>query len=165
MSSFGVGNNVKLPGKTVDSPNRYKFGEATYEDIYEDLKSKDEKMYSANGLLDMMKRDMDVKRMPQRWQDRTLNDGLFDVVVTFEKAVFDIVVANLMEGNGNHPCLVINIDVKDSASEAALAAPHALLLCKMIEDADDWEAEIDDILMEFSNDTKRNVPEYDVCFQ
>jgi hypothetical protein len=58
----------------------------------------------------MMQKDMKVKERPQRWQDRTADDGVFDVVVTFEKRVMDMVVQNLQQGeNGMEPCMVINI--------------------------------------------------------
>lgn len=110
MESFGVGNHIKLPGPSPSQPNSYAFGSVTYKEIYEDLKRKDEKLYTQNGLLLMMQKDMKVKERPQRWQDRTADDGVFDVVVTFEKRVMDMVVQNLQQGeNGMEPCMVINI--------------------------------------------------------
>lgn len=167
VSSYGVGRMVKLPGATIDSPNRYAFGSTTYADIYNDLKAKDEKFYQANGLLAMMQKDMKVKEAPQRFQDRPADGAPFDVLVTFESRVMDIVVDDLRskEGDGAHPCLVINMDVKDSAAEAATAALHALRLCQLLEEADDWEAEVDGILDRFADETGRRKPQYDVCFQ
>lgn len=50
-------------------------------------------------------------------------------------------------------------------TEAVNAAPHALKLCQLIEDSDDWEADIDSILEQFAKETGRQVPEYEVCFQ
>jgi len=115
----------------------------------------------------MMLKDMKVKDRPQRWQDRAPDDPPFDVVITFEHRVMEIVVADLRgkEGNGVHPCLVINVDVRDSAADAASAAPHALRLCELIEESDDWEAEIDEILDVFAQETGRKKPQYDVCFE
>lgn len=40
MASFGSGNQVKLPGPTVDKPNIFDFG-VTYQEIYKDLVAKD----------------------------------------------------------------------------------------------------------------------------
>ena len=100
---------MKLHGLTADAPNRYAIGQTTYEDIYIDLTKKDEEFYRSNGLIQMMERDMKVKKGPQRWQDRTVGDGLFDVIVTFEKRVMDMVVADLEEKTGSNPCLVINL--------------------------------------------------------
>ena len=56
-------------------------------------------------------------------------------------------------------------DVRDSAAEAATAAPHALLLCRAMEASEDWEAEVDAVLDTFVKETGRQRPEYDVCFQ
>lgn len=55
--------------------------------------------------------------------------------------------------------------MRDSASEAATAAPHALRLCQMIEESEDWEAEIDEVLEKFATETGRRRPQYDVCFE
>ena len=77
---------MKLPGPSPSQPNRYSFG-TPYRDIYEDLQQKDAKLYAANGLLEMIKRDVGVKLAPQRWQDRPKDAPQLDVVVTFERKV------------------------------------------------------------------------------
>jgi hypothetical protein len=46
----------------------------------------------------MLKRNAAVKLAPQRWQENAA-DGIFDVVITFEEKVFDMVV------EGNISCL------------------------------------------------------------
>ena len=168
MESYGVGNSVKLPGATPSTPNRYTFG-TPYTEIYNDLASKNEDLYRDNGLLDMMQRNLGVKHAPQRWQDRPNGSTPLDVVVTFESKVFDIVIQDLRKkeakgGGGCHPCLVINLEVRDSTLDAANAAPHALLLCKLLEASEDWEAEVESVLEEFVHQTGRKRPEYDVCF-
>lgn len=39
----------------------------------------------------MLKRNLSVKNAPQRWQDNSA-DGCFDIVMTFEERVFDLVM-------------------------------------------------------------------------
>jgi RNA polymerase II subunit A C-terminal domain phosphatase SSU72 len=41
--SYGTGSQVKLPGKTLYTPNVYNFG-TPYEEIANDLRKKDEKL-------------------------------------------------------------------------------------------------------------------------
>lgn len=50
--------------------------------------------YKRNGILQMLKRNLNVKLAPQRWQDNG-GDGVFDVVMTFEEKVFDSVLEGI----------------------------------------------------------------------
>ncbi len=68
VESFGVGNHVKLPGPTASQPNIYPFG-TPYEDIFNDLTAKSTETYTQNGLLPMMRRNMGIKKAPERWHD------------------------------------------------------------------------------------------------
>jgi hypothetical protein len=67
VRSYGVGQHVKLPGASKDSPNVYAFG-TPYKNIYEDLKGKDPALYARNGLLAMLERNIATKAAPERWQ-------------------------------------------------------------------------------------------------
>ncbi|KAJ9513934.1 hypothetical protein QJQ45_021046 [Haematococcus lacustris] len=113
----------------------------------------------------------------------------FDVVVTFEERIMEVVledmegrqaasrslipvsysqlsqhgqaaVESVGAGAGFRPCLVVNLDVKDSTDEAALAAPQALKLCSMIaafaKGKDGcWEAGVEAVLDTFHKETGR----------
>lgn len=167
VSSYGVGNNVKLPGSSLDSPNVYPFG-TPYEEIFRDLSSKDKELYTRNGLLKMLERNISIKKAPQKWQLE--RKEMFDVAVTFEKWVFDKARAGtrrcrpgsrhpwpgragqgcatsvvddrrplfpllqLVEDMNTRPqtamksLLVVNIDVKDNAEEAATMGPQVSLV-------------------------------------
>ena len=162
VKSYGAGNRVKLPGASRDNPNVFEFGRVTYKDIYDKLMAEDEKLYTRNGLKDMLERNMTIKPAPQRWQDSEVD---VDVVVCFEERVFDNVVSDLKGrvGGSGEPLLVINLDVVDSHEEALNAAPHALKLCEMIDASDDWECECDEIMDKFAAEAGRR-PIYTVCF-
>ena len=162
VKSYGAGNRVKLPGASRDNPNVFEFGSVTYKDIYDKLMAEDEKLYTRNGLKDMLERNMTIKPAPQRWQDSEVD---VDVVVCFEERVFDNVVSDLKGrvGGSGEPLLVINLDVVDSHEEALNAGPHALKLCEMIDASDDWECECDEIMDKFAAEVGRK-PIYTVCF-
>ncbi len=70
MRSFGVGGHVKLPGSSPTDVNVYAFG-TPYKQMFEDLRKKDADLYTRNGLLRMLERNMNVKTAPERWQNCT----------------------------------------------------------------------------------------------
>lgn len=163
VGSYGVGAHVKLPGPTQKEPNVYDFG-TPYSYILNDLRTKNEELYTRNGLLKMVERNVGIKEAPQRWQNEL--EARSDVVVCFEERVFEELVTDMMnrpEPKTQEPLLVINLDVKDSHEEASIAAPLALELCEMIEASEDWECEIEDIIDRFQASAGRR-PLYTVCF-
>mmetsp|Transcript_23903 Transcript_23903/g.61373 ORF Transcript_23903/g.61373 Transcript_23903/m.61373 type:complete len:193 (-) Transcript_23903:82-660(-) len=161
VESYGVGQHVKLPGPTQKQPNVYNFG-TPYKTIFDDLSGADPELYTRNGLLNMLQRNMGVKLAPERWQDNRL---VFDVVICFEERVFDTCVDDLHKREQSlcKSVLVVNLEVKDNHEEAAKVAPQALKLCTMLEEAEDWEEEIDEVLTRFENETGRR-PLYTICF-
>ena len=167
VSSFGAGNSVKIPGASRDDPNVYRFDEDSYRDILDDLKSRDEKLYRAKGLVGMLERNMKIKRGPERWQSKKFEteDDFFDVVVCFEERVFDLVLEDMRENKNARgvAALVVNVDVRDSHEDAVNAAPMALKLCERIEKCEDWECEIEEILDEFAEEVGIR-PLYAICY-
>lgn len=161
VGSFGVGGQVKLPGATQSTPNAYSFG-TPYVEIYKDLYRKDPELYQRNGLLNMVKRNSTVKLAPEKFQENLVP---YDIVVTFEERVMDQVIEDLNKRPQGRllPVLVINLDIKDSHEEAGLAAPHVLKLCNMLEAAEEWEDEIEDIVNRLSIETGRKAI-YTICF-
>ena len=67
--SFGTGSLVRLPGPSITEPNVYNFNKTSYRTMYDELLSKDARLYRANGILPMLERNKSVKWGPERWQD------------------------------------------------------------------------------------------------
>lgn len=157
VASYGTGAHVKLPGPSLREPNVYDFG-TPYKQMYEDLRRKDPELYKRNGILTMLKRNLLVKNAPQRWQENAA-DGYFNVVLTFEEKVFDMVVEDLH--NRDHvllkPVLVINLEVKDNHEEAATGGRLTLILCQELEATEKWEDAIDDIICNFERQHRRKL--------
>ncbi|KAF6162829.1 hypothetical protein GIB67_029098 [Kingdonia uniflora] len=163
VCSYGTGAHVKLPGPSVREPNVYEFG-TPYKQMFEDLRRKDPELYKRNGILPMLKRNLGVKLAPQRWQENA-GDGIFDVVITFEEKVFDMVLEDLH--NREHvlmkTVLVINLEVKDNHEEAAIGARVTLDLCNELERTESWEETIDDLISMFERQQRRKLV-YSISF-
>lgn len=152
--SFGTGSLVRLPGPSVSQPNVYNFNNTSYANMYDELLTKDQRLYRANGILPMLERNKGVKWGPERWQDwqvgvprvgkrlgavddadytmdkgsQGTEAGVVDIVITCEDRCWEAVVDDLLTRGSplNRPVHVFNVDIKDNHEEA-LVGGRAIL--------------------------------------
>lgn len=152
VCSFGTNATVKIPGPAPDKPNIYSFT-TTYEEIYQDLKTKDVNLYTQNGLLQMLDRNRKIKSKPERFHT---TEKMFDVIITCEERCFDIVVEDIMSksmGIQNRSVYVINIDIKDNHEDAVIGARSILILAEMLEASSDLSEDFESIIETFKEKT------------
>lgn len=148
--SFGTGSLVRLPGPSITQPNVYQFNKTSYDSIYRELEAKDDRLYRANGVLNMIDRNRGVKWGPERWQDWQIGiprlehasdlgsigteGGVVDVVLTCEERCWDAVIDDLLNRGSplNRPVHVINVDIRDNHEEAAVGGGAILDLASTL---------------------------------
>ncbi|KAK3115376.1 RNA polymerase II subunit A C-terminal domain phosphatase, partial [Teratosphaeriaceae sp. CCFEE 6253] len=124
--SFGTGSLVRLPGPSIQQPNVYSFNSTSYSAMYDELRGKDSRLYTHNGILNMLERNKGIKYGPERWQDwapgvprvgkrkrgpdqeaasaeysddkgaQGVEAGTVDIVITCEERCWDAVVEDLL---------------------------------------------------------------------
>jgi RNA polymerase II subunit A C-terminal domain phosphatase SSU72 len=151
--SFGTGSLVRLPGPTVHQPNVYNFNSTTYSAIHSELASQNAQLYTQNGLLNMLGRNLTIKGYPERFQDWVpgkprldhaedqgapgTEAGVVDVMITCEERCFDAVLDDLHNKGGklNRPVHVFNVDIKDNHEEALVGGRAILDLALSLNEA------------------------------
>ncbi|KAJ3317958.1 RNA polymerase II subunit A C-terminal domain phosphatase [Boothiomyces sp. JEL0866] len=154
-SSFGTGSAVRLPGPTRQQPNVYKFG-VPYNVMYNDLYRKDVRLYTQNGILNMLDRNRKIKLAPEKFQD---NQDQFEVVITCEERVFDAALEDILNKSTvfKKPVHVINVEIIDNHEQALIGGQLILQLVEMIYQTGDLDHEMDILLEEFRQKTKASV--------
>ncbi len=84
--------------------------------------------YTGNGILGMLKRNRAIKPCPERFQD---SPAEFDVIVTCENRVYELVLAALdARGMQSHRTVhIVNFDIRDNHESALVGAQHICDLC------------------------------------
>ncbi|USP76314.1 hypothetical protein yc1106_03588 [Curvularia clavata] len=158
--SFGTGSLVRLPGPTITQPNVYHFNSTTYRAIHDELAQQNAALYTNNGLLNMLGRNLNIKGYPERFQDwvpgkprldhaedkgaQGTEAGVVDVVITCEERCFDAVLEDLHNKGGklNRPVHVFNVDIRDNHEEALVGGKAILDLALSLNEAAAKEREL-----------------------
>ena len=153
---------VRMPGPSVDKPNTYPFG-TPYAQMLEELKDKDKKLYTANGILEMLSRNSNIKSAPQRWQDK---HDTFKVIFTCEERCFDALCNNLYENTeGTHLVHIINVDIKDNHQDAQIGGQCILKLAQGIQASENIDEDIPETIAKVSQEFPSLPMLYTVQFQ
>ncbi|KAI9593620.1 RNA polymerase II subunit A [Syncephalis fuscata] len=128
-------NGFKVQSYAQDRPNNYRFG-TPYDQMYNELKTKDEHYYAQRGILNMLDRNRNIKRAPERFQEC---NRIFDVIISCEERVFDAICDEFTVRGGelNQPVHVINVEIRDNHEDAAVGGQQILELAQLINSADD----------------------------
>ncbi|KAG7904189.1 hypothetical protein KL905_001751 [Ogataea polymorpha] len=193
VRSYGTGTSVRLPGPTIDQPNVFEFG-TPYTKILEKLNTQDLKIHKANGVLDMTKRNIGIKKAPERWPyynqppqrlppseyPEFENELDFQVVITCEERCFDSVVEDFFSRNYFEPSQTqqavhcFNVEIRDEHKSALAGAQAILDLARMLSDAhakslEDFSAplfedKIPDIITEWQQNHPVTPVLYALCY-
>ena len=91
---------VRLPAPGGPGEGRtFEFG-TPYEKMLDDLSAdpKAQDFYKKTKLLDILRRNKQIKYAPERWQDTSSEVvGDYDVVICFEQRIFDAVIEGKRE--------------------------------------------------------------------
>lgn len=141
VRSYGTGTSVKLPGRTAMEPVVFPF-DMPYEHMRKELQSRDQTMYTNNGVLAMLDRNSKIKRAPERWRDARER---FDIIITFEERVFEAVLGDFITNRSPTvfaPAYIINLEVRDTHTDAAGGAKLAVQLVEALDECKNLDAEL-----------------------
>uniref|UniRef100_G3WLD3 RNA polymerase II subunit A C-terminal domain phosphatase SSU72 n=1 Tax=Sarcophilus harrisii TaxID=9305 RepID=G3WLD3_SARHA len=148
VRSFGAGTSVRLPGPTPYQPNVYDF-KTTYHQMYNDLLKKDEKLYTNNGVLNMLSRNKRIKPRPERFQN--CRDE-FDLIITCEEKDQESLRPDTLQ-----PVQHIHVDIQDKEIQATVGA------CQCIQKPEDVKTKMYELLPELEEGSRKTLL-HTLCF-
>ncbi|GMM51041.1 RNA polymerase II subunit A C-terminal domain phosphatase [Starmerella bacillaris] len=162
VKSFGTGSTVRLPGPSYDKPQVYQFG-TPYDEMFKELKQQNQKLYTHNGVLNMLDRNRQIKDHPEQWNKQK---DIFDIVITCQERCFDSVCMDLLHRGAklSRPVHVINVEIEDNHHEAALGAQAILEFANAVISSPDPDSEMVDILSKFQKTHQKYPTMYQLCY-
>ena len=138
VGSYGAGRFVRLPVPGSFEGRSFAFG-TPYDDMLKEFEgqadAKTQEFYRRTKLLDILRRNGQIKTFPERWQDADFEVVAgYDVVLCFEQRIFDAVIEDLQsrEARDLEPICVICMETKDDPKEAVVAGRAAVKLAQKV---------------------------------
>ncbi|KAE9018606.1 hypothetical protein PR003_g13761 [Phytophthora rubi] len=134
VCSYGAGRQVTFPGKTSSESRTFKFL-TPYAVMHSVLQKEDAALFSGNGVLRILERDMPLKKAPERWQSLSNKQLLgIDVVVCMDYVMFLTVLEDIQMrirlSFKTKQLHIICLDTEDTPEEALTGGERVLDLCR-----------------------------------
>jgi RNA polymerase II subunit A C-terminal domain phosphatase SSU72 len=138
VGSYGAGRFVRLPVPGSIEGKSFEFGtpyDSMLSEFVATADAKTQDFYRRTKLLDILRRNGQIKVAPERWQDASFEEVAgYDVVVCFEQRIFDAVCEDLQsrEARDLEPICVICMETKDDPKEAVVAGKATVKLAQKV---------------------------------
>lgn len=156
VRSYGTGREVKLPGRTAQEPAVFPFN-TSYERMRDELRRRDEKHYTANGVLAMLERNAKIKRAPEKWREAREHA---DIVLTFEERIFEAVMDDFIISRPPivfAPGYVVNLETRDTHSDATVGAKIAGEIVEALDACENLDMELEGVVKTFEEKTGESI--------
>lgn len=137
VCSYGAGRQVTFPGKTSSESRTFRFL-TPYAVMHRVLQKENSELFSANGVLEILERDLPLKDAPERWQSLSNKQLLgIDVVVCLDYVMFLTVLEDIqmrIRLSFKHKQLhIICLDTVDTPEDALTGGERVLELCRELD--------------------------------
>ncbi|KAL4146394.1 hypothetical protein PRNP1_012258 [Phytophthora ramorum] len=137
VCSYGAGRQVTFPGRTSTDARTFKFL-TPYAVMHSTLQEEDAALFSGNGVLRILERDMPLKAAPERWQSIGNKQLLgIDVVVCLDYVMFLTVLEDIQMrirlSFKTKQFHIICLDTADTPEEAVSGGERVLGLCRELD--------------------------------
>ncbi|CAI5746621.1 unnamed protein product [Peronospora destructor] len=134
VCSYGAGHQVTFPGRTSSESRTFRFL-TPYVAMHSALKKEDAALFADNGVLEILERDISIKKAPERWQSLSKKQLVgIDVVVCLDYAMFLTVLEDIQLRIQLHckskQLHIICLDTEDTPGEALVGGKRVLDLCR-----------------------------------
>ncbi|KAG1691285.1 hypothetical protein DVH05_027148 [Phytophthora capsici] len=134
VCSYGAGRQVTFPGRTSSDSRTFKFL-TPYSVMHSVLEKEDAALFRGNGVLQILERDMPIKKAPERWQSLSNKQLMgIDVIVCLDYVMFLTVLEDIQTrirlSFKTKQLHIICMDTVDSPEEAVTGGERVLDLCR-----------------------------------